>query len=55
MWLELDLKDVRPVKGRNVLEISLDGRPAELEGWVALEEVEVVVEYGPYPSSLRRG
>ena len=51
-WLEFQLKDVRPVKGQNVLEISLDSRPEGLEGGVTVENVEVYVEYSPYPSGL---
>ena len=53
-WLEFQLQDVRPVKGPNVLQISLDGRPEGLEGGVTVEDVEVIVEYGPYPSGLDR-
>ena len=51
-WLEFDLTSVRPRQGRNVLEVSLDGRPEDLTGTVSVEDVEVVVEYGPYPSTL---
>ena len=51
-WLEFQLQDVRPRKGHNVLEVSLDGRPAELEGAVTVEDMEIIVEYGPYPSRL---
>ena len=51
-WLEFQLRDVRPVKGQNVLEISLDSRPEGLEGGVTVENVEVYVEYSPYPSGL---
>ena len=46
------LRDVRPRKGKNLLEISLDGRPDGLAGGVSIEGVEVRVEYGSYPSSL---
>ena len=51
-WLDFHLEQVRPAKGQNVLEISLDARPAGLEGGVTIEEVEVIVEYGPHPSGL---
>jgi hypothetical protein len=51
-WLEFHLEDVRPAKGQNLLEISLDARPAGLEGGVRMEEVEIYVEYGPHPSGL---
>ena len=52
-WLEFHLTDVRPVQGSNLLEISLDARPPRLEGGISVEECEVRVEYGPYPSSPR--
>ncbi len=51
-WLDFDLKDVRPRQGQNVLEISLDSRPAGLEGGVTVEEVEILVDYSSYPSGL---
>jgi hypothetical protein len=51
-WLEFHLQDVRPLKGSNVLEISLDGRPKGLEASVTVDDVEVIVEYGSYPSGL---
>ena len=49
-WFELQLDSVRPQKGPNILELSLDSRPRGLEGGVVVEDVEVVVKYGPYPS-----
>ena len=51
-WLEFHLEKVRPRIGPNMLEVSLDGRPPKLGGGVAVENVEIVVEYGPYPSGL---
>ena len=51
-WLEFHLKDVLPHKGQNVLEISLDSRPEGLIGGVTVEDVEVFVEYGPFPTGL---
>ncbi len=53
MWLEFALDYVRPKKGRNVLQITLEERPAGLVGDVTVEEVEIDVEYGPYPTGLR--
>ena len=50
--LEFELKDVRPRKGQNLLEVSLDSRPPGLDGPVTVEQVEVFVEYGSYPSRL---
>ncbi len=52
MWLEFHLADVRPKKGRNILTVALEGRPPRLEGSVVIEDVEVIVDYGPYPSGL---
>ena len=51
-WLEFHLREVRPSRGRNVLEISLDQRPTKLAGKVTVDDVEVIVEYGSYPSKL---
>ena len=51
-WLEFLLRAVRPRRGWNTLEVSLDGRPDRLVGGVSVENVEVVVEYSPYPSGL---
>ena len=50
--LEFRLSGVLPRKGRNVLEISLDERPALMAGGVSIEHMEVYVEYGSYPSKL---
>ena len=51
-WLEFHLKDVLPRKGGNLLEISLDGRPDGLVSPLRIEQVELFVEYGSYPSAL---
>jgi hypothetical protein len=51
-WLEFHLEEVRPRKGDNLLEISLDERPPELGAGIVVEDVEIIVEYGPYPSGL---
>ena len=51
-WLEFDLTEVRPHKGHNVLGISLDERPLELEGGIIVDDVEIIIEYGRYPSAL---
>ena len=50
--LDFHLRDVHPRRGENVLEISLDKRPAGFAGGVSVEGVETLVEYGPYPSVL---
>ena len=51
-WLELHLEGERPHKGENLLEVSLEKRPEGFKGGVIIEDVEIVVEYGPYASSL---
>ncbi len=45
-WLEFQLKQVRPRKGQNLLEISLDHRPRGLQGGISVENVEIWVNYG---------
>ncbi len=50
--LELHLTRVRPRKGDNLLEVSLDKRPDNMVGGVVIHDVEVIVEYGSYPSRL---
>ena len=52
LWLTFHLQEELPRKGRNVLEIALLGRPDGLAGEVTVEDVEVTVEYGAYPSGL---
>ena len=54
-WLEFQLESVRPIKGSNLLEVTLDGRPDGLVSPLTVEEVEIIVEYGPYASGLDRG
>ncbi len=53
MWLEFHLAGVRPKKGRNTLTVALESRPPRLAGSVVISDVEIIVEYGPYPSGLR--
>lgn len=48
--MEIDLRGIRPHRGRNLLEISLDKRPEGLGGGLNVEEVEIAVEYGHHPS-----
>ena len=47
-WIEIELSSVRPRQGDNLVEVSLDGRPAKLGGGVTVDDLEVVVEYGVY-------
>ena len=51
-WLEFELEGVRPRRGQNLLEISLDRRPDDMGVGIRVDEVELYVEYGPYPSGL---
>jgi hypothetical protein len=50
--LEFHLERVQPIKGRNLLEVSLEERPEGLTGGITIEQCELLVEYGVYPSSL---
>ena len=50
-WLEFRLRNVRPRQGENLLEISLDGRPAGMEGEISVESIEIQVDYGFYPTT----
>ncbi|MCH2201661.1 MAG: hypothetical protein MK102_06810 [Fuerstiella sp.] len=52
--LAFELNSVLPRTGPNVLDLSLDSRPDGLEGGVTIESVELLIEYGPYPSVLNR-
>lgn len=49
-WLDLELREPRPVRGRNTVEVALVERPPRFGGGVTLEDVELLVEYGPYPA-----
>jgi hypothetical protein len=53
-WLTFELTEILPRRGPNTLDISLDSRPGGLEGGVTIQGVEVIIEYGPYPSVLNR-
>ena len=53
-WLEFHLQSVRPKKGKNLLEVTLDGRAEGLVSPLSVDEVEIIVEYGPYASGLQR-
>ena len=50
-WLEFHLRKVRPRKGENLLEISLDERPPHMGVGISVEWVEVQVDYGFYPTT----
>ncbi len=51
-WLEFELKKVRPRRGQNRLEIVLNRRAEGLVSPLRVEDVEIIVEYGSYPSAL---
>ena len=50
-WIEFHLRTERPQKGENVLEISLDRRPAGMVAGITVEQLQIIVEYGSYPST----
>ena len=52
MWLEFHLEKVRPRKGYNTLAIKLDGIAEGLISPLRIEDVEVNINYGSYPSGL---
>ena len=54
-WLEFILEGVRPRKGQNVLSITLDGRPKDMTSSLVVEDIEIMVDYHPYPSRLNSG
>ena len=52
-WLEFHLQpEVWPRKGDNLLEIVLQERAERLVSPLRLEKVEILVEYGAYPSTF---
>ena len=51
MWLEFHLETVRPCKGENLLEIELQARAHGLISPLRVEDVEIIIEYGSFPSS----
>ncbi|MCY3759611.1 MAG: hypothetical protein OXH50_00040, partial [Gemmatimonadetes bacterium] len=50
--LTFDLRGVRPRKGDNLLEISLEGRAGGLAGTLVVGEVKITVNYHPFPARL---
>jgi hypothetical protein len=52
-WLEFTLLKVRPQKGVNVLEFTLHERPRGLEAGIRVEDIELILQYGPYPTGLK--
>ena len=50
--LDFRLQDILPRRGDNTLSVTLEGRPEGLEGSVRLEEIEIHIDYSPYPSAM---
>ncbi len=42
-WLEIELDQVRPGRGRNTLEVALHGRPEDFYGEITVVDLEVIV------------
>jgi hypothetical protein len=55
LWMEFELNSVRPVKGPNTLQFALRERPADLEGEISIDDVELIVEYDLYAAQNTRG
>lgn len=55
MWLVVQLQKVRPRRGENLLELTLQERPPRLQGNVTLDDIEVIVKYGTYPPRQEAG
>lgn len=53
--LEFALRPTQLCGGRNEIEFVLHERPTGLEGGIVVEDVEISVEYGTYPSTLPMG
>ena len=43
---------MRPKQGENILEITLLSRPANISSDLAVEDLEVVVTYGTFPTRV---
>ena len=50
--LDFHLRNILPRRGDNTLSVTLESRPEGLEGSVRLEEVEIDIDYSPYPSGM---
>ena len=50
--LEFYLHSARPSKGWNTLTVSLDARPDNMVGGVTVHDVEIIVKYSSFASSL---
>ena len=51
-WLEFEMEGVRPRRGENLMEFTLDRRAEGLISPLRVEDVELIIEYGSYPSKL---
>ena len=50
-WLAFTLTNSWPRKGYNTLEFVLEGRPLDLVGPLKIEEIEIEVDYGFFPTT----
>ena len=51
-WLKFRLKTVKPKMGSNTLQIMLHGRPKGLKSALVVEDVEIIIRRGLYPSNI---
>ena len=51
MWLEFTLEKIRPCKGKNILEFILVERAKDLISPLRIEDAEIIIEYGSYPTT----
>ena len=51
-WLEFDLVNIWPRHGQNILALSLEERPPHLESTLRVDDVELIIEYGAFPTGL---
>jgi len=49
-WLEFDLDGLRPTKGTNKVQFVLHSRPDDFEGEIRVDDVELIIEYGVFPT-----
>ena len=48
LWLEIELNQIRPRRGDNLIEVVLEGRPPKLKGGVTIDDLEINIEYSPF-------
>ena len=45
---EIELNEIRPRRGDNLIEVVLEGRPPKLKGGVIIDDIEINIEYSPF-------